>query len=81
MSGTELRVAVALKEDIESKIVLVDRSPEPMTDAIDARADFIHMPPGTPSGFPVARVFSERRTEFKTPFAEGSMADHNAALV
>ncbi len=39
------------------------------------------MPPGTPSEFPVTQVFSEQRTEFNTPFAEGFMADHNAALV
>ena len=32
-------------------------------------------------GFKVAQVFGEGRSEFYAPFAEGLMADHNAALV
>jgi hypothetical protein len=39
------------------------------------------MPPGTPTGFPVAQVFSEEGSELDTPLAESFMADHDAALV
>ena len=39
------------------------------------------MPPGTPSGFPVAQFFCEQWTELDAPFAESFMADLNAALV
>ena len=39
------------------------------------------MPPGTPSGFPVAQFFCEQWTELDAPFAEGLVADLNAALV
>jgi hypothetical protein len=39
------------------------------------------MPPGTPTGFPVAQVFSEKGAEFNTPLAEGLMTHLNAALV
>ena len=39
------------------------------------------MPPGTPTGFPVAQVFSEERSEFNAPFAQRLVADLNAALV
>jgi hypothetical protein len=39
------------------------------------------MPPGTPSGFPVAQVFSEEGAELDAPFAQGFVTDLNAALV
>ena len=52
-----------------------------MSDAIDARTHLVQMPPGTPTGFPVAQSFSEEGAEFDTPFAESFMADLNAALV
>ena len=39
------------------------------------------MPPGTPTGFPVAQFFCKQWTEFDAPFAESFMADLNAALV
>jgi hypothetical protein len=39
------------------------------------------MPPGTPLGFPVAQVFSEKGSELDTPLAESFMADHDATLV
>ncbi len=39
------------------------------------------MPPGTPSGFPVAQVFREEGSESDVPFADGPMADLDAALV
>ena len=52
-----------------------------MPDAIDARTDLVQMPPGTPTGFPVAQVFSEEGSELDTPLAEGLMANLNAALV
>jgi len=52
-----------------------------MPDAVNARTDLVQIPPGTPTGFPVAQVFSEERAEFHTPFADRFMADHNAAPV
>ena len=70
-----------MKEDIEHEPVLVHGSPEPMSDAIDARADLVYMPPGTPTGFPVAQVLSEERSELDTPLAEGLVADLNTTLV
>jgi len=47
-------VPMPLKQDVEYEAVLVDCSPEPMSDPIDARTDCIHMPLGTPIRFPVA---------------------------
>ena len=52
-----------------------------MPDAIDGRADLIHMPPETPPGFPVAQSFCEQGRELDTPFSESFMANLNAALV
>jgi hypothetical protein len=39
------------------------------------------MPPGTPTGFPVAQVFSEKGSELDTPLAQGFVTDHDATLV
>jgi hypothetical protein len=44
------RVTVPLKQDIEYETLLVDRSPEPVVDAIDARAYLIQEPAGTRRG-------------------------------
>ena len=52
-----------------------------MPDATDTRTYLVHMPPGTPTGFPVAQVFSEEGSEFDTPFAQGFVTDFNTALV
>ena len=52
-----------------------------MSDPIDARTHLIQMPPGTPSGFPVAQSFCEQGRELDTPFSESFMANLNAALV
>ena len=38
-------VAVPLKENIEHEPMLVDRPPQPMPDAIHARADLVEVPP------------------------------------
>ena len=39
------------------------------------------MPPGTPTGFPVAQVFSEEGSELDAPLAQGFVTDHDAAPV
>ena len=39
------------------------------------------MPPGTPTGFPVAQFFCEQWTELDAPFAVGLVTHLNAALV
>ena len=62
-----LGVVVPLKQDIEHEAVLVYCSPEPVSDAVNARTDLVEMPPGTPSGFPVAQVFSEEGSELDAP--------------
>jgi HAMP domain-containing protein/signal transduction histidine kinase/CheY-like chemotaxis protein len=74
-------VAVALKQDVEHETVLVHSPPQPVSDAVHARTHLVEMPPGTPSGFPVAQIFSEEGAELDTPFADRLVADHDAALV
>ena len=76
-----LSVSVPLKKDVKHESVLVYRSPEPVSDAIDARTHLIHMPPGTPTGFPVAQFFCEEGSELDAPLAEGLVAHLNAAPV
>ena len=45
-----LGVPMPLKEDVEHEAVLVYCSPEPMSDAVNARTHLVEMPPGTPTG-------------------------------
>jgi len=70
-----------LKEDVEHEAVLVYSPPKPVSNAINARTYFVERPPGTPTGFPVAQVFSEERSELDAPLADGLMTHLNAALV
>ena len=74
-------VSMPLKEDIEHETVLVHRPPQPMPDAVHARTDLVKVPAGTPTGFPLAKVFSKEGSEFEAPFAESFVTDLNAALV
>ena len=74
-------VPMPLKENVEHEPVLVHGPPEPVSNAIDARTDLVHMPSGTPTGFPMAQFFGEERSEFYAPFAEGFVTDLDAALV
>ena len=64
-------ISVPLEENIEHEAVLVNSSPEPVANAIDTRAHFIEVPPGTPPGSLVAQFLSEEGAEFDTPFVEG----------
>ena len=74
-------IAMPLEENVEHKTVLVHGPPEPVSDAIDARTHLVQMPPGTPSGFPVAQVFREEGSEFQAPLAESLVAHLNAPPV
>ena len=57
-------VPMPLKEDIEYEPVLIYGPPKPVSNAIHARTHLVDMPPGTPTGFPVAQVFSEEGSKF-----------------
>jgi len=61
--------------------VLVYSPPQPVSNAIHARTHLVERPPGTPTRFPVAQVFSEEGSEFHAPFAERLVTHLNAALV
>ena len=52
-----------------------------VTDTADGGTDFIHVPPGTPTGFPVTQLFSNERREFNVPLAKRVVADLNTALL
>jgi hypothetical protein len=74
-------IPMPLEEDIEHETVLIYSPPQPVSNAVHGRTHLIEMPPGTPTGFPVAQVFSEQRAELDGPFAEGLVTDLDAALV
>jgi len=68
-------------QNVEHEAVLVNRSPKPVSNAINARTHLVDMPPGTPTGFPVAQVFREEGSELNAPLAEGFVTHRNATLV
>ena len=43
-----------LQEDVEHCALFINCPPQPVFDPADDNMHFIQMPPGTPSGFPVA---------------------------
>ena len=51
-----LGIAVSLEQYIEHEAVLVHCPPQPVSDAIHRRANFVQKPPGTPPGFPVTQA-------------------------
>ena len=78
-----LGVLVALKEDVEHEAMLMHCSSavkraqarcsdqdEPVSDTIGARTHLVQMLPGTPTGFPVAKLFGEEGRELDAPFAQ-----------
>ncbi len=74
-------VLMPLEKNVEREAVLVDCSPQPVSNTVYARTHLVETPPGTSSGFPVAQVFSEEGAELDAPLAQGFVADLNAALV
>jgi len=74
-------IAVALQQDALHDPVLVHGSPEPVADTTDGGTDFVHVPPGTLSGFPVTQLFSDKRREFDVPRAKRVVADLKTTLL
>jgi len=70
-----------LQQNIEHEPVLVHSPPQPVSNAVHSRTHLVEMPTGTPSGFPLAQVFSEEGSEFYAPFAERLVTHLDAALV
>jgi hypothetical protein len=67
-----LSVSVPLKQDIEHETVLIYSPSYPMSDAINARAQLVQMPPKTPQ---------RRGAGFEKPFADGVVTDLDTAPV
>ena len=70
-----------LKKNVEHEAVLVHSPPKPVSNAIHGCTHLVEMPPRTPTGFAVAQFLCEAGSEFYAPFAEGFVADLDAALV
>lgn len=66
-----LSVTVSLKENVQDYAVSIDRPPQPMSNAAHVHVHFVEMPPGTPSGFPVAEALGKLITELDAPRADG----------
>lgn len=52
-----------------------------MFDPTNDNMHLIQMPPGTPSGFPVAQFLSEERSEFDVPLAKGFVTDVDSSFM
>jgi len=74
-------VTMPLKGEVKHETMLVHGLPESVSNAIDAGAHLVEMPPGTPPGFPVAQVFREEGSEFNAPLAQSLVAELDTALV
>ena len=51
---SSLGVTVFLKEDVQHSSVFVHGPPQPLFNTAYVHAHFVKVPPGTPTGFPVA---------------------------
>ena len=76
-----LRISVPLEQDVLHEAMLVDRSPEPVSNAINAGTDLVQKPAGTPAGFLMEQVSCEVGAELDAPFAQGFVTHLDAALV
>ena len=74
-------IAMPLKENIEHETLLVDRSPQPMPDAIHRCAYLVQVPAGTPTRFPLGQFLRKERAEFDAPLAKSLVAHLDTALV
>jgi len=70
-----------LKQNALHEAVLVHCPPEPVTDTANGGTNFIYVPPGTPTRFPVTQLFSNEGSKSSSPLAGRLMADLNAMLV
>ncbi len=74
------RITVALQQDIEHEPMLVHGPPQTVMDTADGSTDFVHVPAGTGSKFPVTRHLGQERREFGVQLLERVVADLNATL-
>ena len=70
-----------LQEDVKHSALFVHRPPEPVFNSTNDNVHLIQMPPGTPTGFPVASFLSQEWGEFDVPLAKGFVTDVNSSLV
>ena len=73
-------VPVALKEHVQHCTVFIDGSPQPVCNAPDVCVHFVEIPPGTPSGFPVAQSLDKQIAELDAPRANGFAGDGNSSF-
>ena len=52
-----------------------------MFDPTNDNMHLIQMPPGTPTGFPVAQFLSEERSAFDVPLAKGFVTDVDSSFM
>ena len=76
-----LSITVFLQEDVEHCTLFIDRPPQPVFDPTNDNMHLIQMPPGTPTGFPVAQFLGQEWGELDVPLTEGFVTDVNASLV
>jgi len=74
-------IAMPLEENVEHKTVLIYSSPKPVSNAIHTCTYLIDMPPGAPTGLPVAQFFGKEGTELDAPLAQSFVTHLDAALV
>ena len=76
-----LSITVVLKEDVEHGTLFIHCPPPPVFDPTNDNMHFIKMPPGTPTGFPVAQFLGQEWGEFDIPLAECFVTDVNSSIM
>jgi hypothetical protein len=74
-------VPFGLHKDIEGDAVLIDGSPEVVSDAIDLEEDFIEMPLIARSGTSSPKTVGILFTKLVTPASDGLVTDQHAAAI
>jgi len=72
---------VPRKQNVQHKAVFVDRSPQPVSNAIHTGTDLVKKPAGTLLGFPLTQAMYEERAELSAPFAQRFVAHLDTSLV
>ena len=68
-----------MNENVQDDAVLIDRSPEIVSDAVDLEEDFVQMPFITGSSTPSSQAVSILLAELIAPASDRFVADHHSS--
>ena len=69
-----------LKKHVQHSAVLVHCTPQPVLHTLDLHANFVQVPKGTTSWFPVPQFLGDGGAKFLVPVTDGFMTNLNSSL-